>query len=113
LLGNWKDYRDLEESLSMPELVVTLTAAREVQYEKQKFLAAIQGIDLDKQSGGGSKGQKEWEDLKSRVFSQGQASDSDDILSLQGQNAAKAGFGIGSGLEYTDLKGEEPKNPFG
>ena len=23
------------------------------------------------------------------------------------------GFGIGAGLEYADLKGEEPKNPFG
>jgi translation initiation factor 1 (eIF-1/SUI1) len=111
-LGNWKDYEDLEENLSMPELTSTLTALRESKHRDQKFFAAIQGIDLDKNSNTGG-GQKEWEDLKSRVFSSGQASDSDDILSLQGQNAAKAGFGIGAGLEYTDLKGEQPKNPFG
>ena len=96
----------------MPELIATLSSSREIQYEEHKFLAAIQGIDLEKQSGSGG-GQKEWEDLKSKVFSGGSAQDSDYILSLQGHNAAKAGFGIGAGLEYTDLKGEQPKNPFG
>jgi len=95
----------------MPEIVATLSASRDLQHNNQKFLAAIQGVDLDNNSGSG--GQKEWEDLKSRVFSGGQAGDSDDILSLQGQNAASAGFGIGAGLEYSDLKGEQPKNPFG
>lgn len=102
----------MEDSISMPELVATLSASREARHEHHKFLAAIQGIDLDKQSGG-ERGQKEWDDLRSRVFSQGQAQDSDDILSLQGHNAAKAGFGIGAGLEYSDLKGDEPQNPFG
>lgn len=114
-MGNWKDYEDLENSLSMPELMATLAASRDKQYEQNKFFAAIQGIDLDDATGKGGKerGQKEWEDLKSRVFSGGTASDSNDILSLQGHNAAKAGFGIGAGLEYADLKGEEPKSPFG
>ena len=31
-------------------------------------------------------------------------SDSKDILALQGQNAVKAGFGIGMGLDYEDLR---------
>ena len=96
----------------MPELMAILTSSRDSQYEERKFFAAIQGIDLDKQSGK-SGGQKEWEDLKSKVFSGGSAQDSSDILSLQGHNAAKAGFGIGAGLEYSDLKGAEPQNPFG
>lgn len=87
----------------MPELLAVLEAYREEKDKEHRFLAAIQGIDLDKSSGG-SKGQKEWEDLKSRVFSGGQATDSNDILSLQGQNATKAGFGIGNGLEYTNAK---------
>lgn len=95
----------------MPELVATLEAKRKNDYEEKKFMAAIQGINLDESSDNG--GQKEWEDLKARVFSGGQSSDSNDILSLQGQNAAKVGFGINNGLEYTDLRGEEPKNPFG
>jgi len=102
LLGIWKDYKELEESLSMPELIATLSSSRELDYQEKKFLAAIQGVDLDKQSGS-SRGQKEWEDMKARVFSRGATKDSRDILALQGQNAKKAGFGIGMGLEYEDL----------
>ena len=67
LLGIWKDYRELEESLSMPELIATLSSRRELDYEEKKFLAAIQGVDLDKQSGN-DRGQKEWEDMKARVL---------------------------------------------
>jgi hypothetical protein len=37
------------------------------------------------------------------VFSRGRATDSNDVLSLQGINAQKAGFGIGMGLDYEDL----------
>jgi hypothetical protein len=102
LLGIWKDYRELEESLSMPELIATLSSRRELDYQEKKFLAAIQGVDLDKQSGS-ERGQKEWEDMKARVFSQGKTKDSNDILALQGQNAKSAGFGIGMGLDYEDL----------
>ena len=47
LLGIWKDYDDLEKSLSMPELLVTLESKRELDYSEKKFLAAIQGVDLD------------------------------------------------------------------
>jgi len=102
LLGIWKDYQELETSLSMPELMATLEISRELDYTEKKFLAAIQGVDLDKESGS-SKGQKEWEDMKARVFSKGKTSDSNDVLALQGVNAQKAGFGIGMGLDYEDL----------
>ena len=101
LLGIWKDYQDLETSLSMQELTKTLDAKREDDYATKKFLAAIQGIDLDKQSGKGE--QNKWEEMKARVFSRGKTSDSNDITSLQGYNAQKAGFGIGLGLDYEDL----------
>jgi hypothetical protein len=103
LLGIWKDYEELELSLSMPELMSVLEAKRDAEYQEKKFLAAIQGVDLDKESGN-SRGQKEWEDMKARVFSKGKATDSSDVLSLQGQNARKAGFGIGMGLDYEDLR---------
>lgn len=105
LLGIWKDYEELERSLSIPELMATLESSREVDYAEKKFLAAIQGVDLDKESGA-DKGQKEWEDLKARVFSKGATSDSDDVLALQGINAEKLGFGIGMGLDYED--GRDP-----
>jgi hypothetical protein len=103
LLGIWKDYDDLESSLSMPELMATLESKRESDYQDKKFAAAMQGVDLDAQSGQ-SKGQKEWEDMKARVFSKGKATDSNDILALQGENARKVGFGIGMGLDYEDLR---------
>jgi len=102
LLGIWKDYQELETSLSMPELMATLEVIRELDYTEKKFLAAIQGVDLDKESNK-DKGQKEWEDMKARVFSKGKTNDSNDVLALQGINAQKAGFGIGMGLEYEDL----------
>jgi hypothetical protein len=105
LLGIWKDYQELEKSLSMPELMAILDASRELDYSEKKFLAAIQGVDLDKESGK-EKGQKEWEDMKARVFSRGATSDANDVLSLQGVNAQKAGFGIGLGLDYED--GRDP-----
>lgn len=99
LLGKWKDYEDLETSLSMPELVTTLNAKRDVEYKEKKFMAALQGVDLDKQSGKND----EWEAMKARVFSKGQAQDGDDILAFQGVNAQKAGFGLGMGLDYERL----------
>jgi hypothetical protein len=102
LLGIWKDYQELELNMSMPELVTTIGSIRELDYQEKKFLAAIQGVDLDGETNK-DKGQKEWEDMKARVFSGGQTSDSNDVLSLQGANAQKAGFGIGMGLDYENL----------
>ena len=96
LLGIWKDYEDLEESLSMPELTATLESKRELDYQEKKFFAAIQGVDLDAQSGK----QNAWEEMKARVMSGGATTDPNDILSFQGANAAKAGFGLGNGLGY-------------
>ena len=98
LLGIWKDYEELEKSMSMPELVATLDMKRESVYAERKFLAAIQGIDLDEQTG--RKEENAWEKMKARVFSGNKTSDPDDVLALQGVNAQKAGFGIGMGLGY-------------
>lgn len=89
----------------MPELVSILVAKRQKDHEDRKFLAAIQGIDLD-----GNNEQQEqtgdaWENLKARVFSGGSAVDSSDIVSLQGINAVQAGFGIGMGLDYQKVDG--------
>ena len=102
LLGIWKSYDELESSISMAELITTIAGKRDLDYEEKKFLAAIQGVELD----GDNKqdGQKAWEDMKARVFSGGATNDSKDILALQGQNAVKAGFGIGMGLDYEDLR---------
>ena len=101
LIGIWKDYEELETSLSMPELLLTLSSKRELDYEEKKFFAAIQGVDLDKESGVDTS--NAWEEMKARVYSKGKSSDPNDILSLQGNNAVKAGFGLGMGLGYENL----------
>jgi hypothetical protein len=99
LLGIWKDYDELERSISMPELMITLSTGRELNYDEKKFLAAMQGVDLDKNSGKSNA----WEEMKARVFSGGEAANAKDIVALQGISAQKAGFGIGMGLDYEKL----------
>ncbi len=95
-LGIWKDYEELEASLSMSEISATLGAKREQDYNDKKFFAAMQGVDLDKQT----KKEDPWQAMKARVFSNGATTDPNDVLALQGYNASKAGFGIGMGLSY-------------
>ncbi len=101
LLGIWKDYDELESSLSMQELSAILDAKRDADYQEKKFLAAIQGVDLDAQSG--KKEEDPWEAMKARVASKLSGIENNgagDITSFVGQRAKKAGFGIGMGLEY-------------
>lgn len=99
LTGIWKNYEELESSLSMPELFATLESKRDLDYTEKKFLAAMQGVDLDEQSG--KKDEDPWEALKARVASNGVTDDPNDILGYQGIRAAQAGFGIGMGLDYS------------
>ena len=99
LLGIWKDFDELERSLSMQEITAILNIKREQDYATKKFTAAMQGVDLDKNA----KQNNAWEDMKARVYSGGKTSDSRDILALQGQNAKSAGFGIGLGLDYEKI----------
>ncbi len=96
LLGIWKDYDELERSLSMQEITSILNIKREEDYANKKFLAAMQGVDLDK----GKDNSNAWEEMKARVFSGGRTGDPKDIVALQGVSAQRAGFGIGMGLEY-------------
>jgi hypothetical protein len=86
----------MEESISMPELVAILEAKNSQDYEEKKFLAALQGVNIDSSSSSDNK----WEEMKARVYSNGSTSNPNDILALQGAAARKAGFGIGQGLEY-------------
>jgi hypothetical protein len=96
LLGIWKDYDELELSLSIPEITATLEAKRDNDYQDKKFAAAIQGVDLDENSGKNN----EWEEMKARVFSGGATSDPNDILTFQGTKGAQAGLGLGNGISY-------------
>lgn len=47
LLGNWKNFDELEEYLSYPELVAMVEAYRETEHRRMKFQAALKGVNLD------------------------------------------------------------------
>jgi hypothetical protein len=85
----------MEENISMPELVAILEAKNKEDYESKKFMAALQGVDIDSNSS-----ENKWEEIKARAYSKGKTSNPRDILALQGKAAAQAGFGIGHGLDY-------------
>ena len=50
LLGIWENIEDLEAKLTLEELELILKANREREMRHNRFMAAIQGIDLDKAS---------------------------------------------------------------
>jgi hypothetical protein len=98
LIGAWKNYEELETSISMPELISVLEMKREIDRNDKKFSAAMQGVDIDK-----DKNDNAWEDMKKRVLYKGK--DANDITNLRGARAQKAGFGIGNGLGYEEVVG--------
>ena len=104
LLGIWKDYEDLETSLCMQELSAILESKREADYQDKKFLAAIQGVDLDAQTG--KTEANPWEEMKARVAAKVSGIENkggNDITSYVGVKAKQKGFGIGMGLAYEKL----------
>lgn len=104
VLGVWKNFDELESNISMPELMAILESTRDLDYNEKKFLAAMQGVDLDEQSG--KKQEDPWEALQARVASKTSGignGDPNDILSFQGQKAQRSGFGIGMGLDYESI----------
>jgi hypothetical protein len=88
----------------MPELTAILEAKQEDDYQNKKFMAALQGVDLD-QSNAQNKGST-WEEIKARAFSGGQTSNPKDVMALKGKNAKMKGFGIGLGLDAVTIDGD-------
>ena len=79
----------------MPELIQTLKSIQKVEEEKRKFQAGLQGITLEEENKQGPT----FDDVRRRAL--GIDATSDDVVSLQGQFAVEAGFGIGQGLGYS------------
>jgi hypothetical protein len=78
----------------MPEMIATFKAMQKTEGEKRKFLAGIQGINLDEEVQEGPS----FDDIRRKAM--GINASADDIVSLQGQFASETGFGIGAGLGY-------------
>jgi hypothetical protein len=104
LLGHWKDYDELEETLSMPELLKTLEAQRKVKYRDYKFHAAMQGVSLPDDGDIGK--QRTFEDIKRDAMIRASGGDPsiDDVTNLVGDVAKQEGFGLGieGGLNYNN-----------
>lgn len=81
----------------MPEMVQTFKSMQKTEEEKRRFLASIQGIELNDSSNKNEEGSS-FEDIKRRAL--GITASADDVVSLQGSFASEAGFGVGAGLGY-------------
>jgi len=105
LLGHWKDYEELEETLSMPELLATLEASRKVKHRDYTFHAAMQGVSLPDDDGKTGK-QRTFEDIKRDAMIRASGGDPslDDVTNLVGDVAKQEGFGLGieGGLNYNN-----------
>ena len=80
----------------MPELIQTFKSMQKTEEEKRKFLASLQGVNLngeEKTEG------PTFEDIQRRAL--GIDASGDDVVSLQGPLATQQGFGIGAGLGYS------------
>jgi len=88
----------------MPELVAILEAKQEEDYQNKKFMAALQGVDIDQANA--QKQGSTWEEIQARVYSGGKTSNAKDVMALQGKNAKRKGFGIGLGLDAVSIDGD-------
>ena len=68
---------------------------QKTESEKRRFLASIQGIDLNESE---EEAVPSFEDIQRRAL--GINASGDDVVSLQGPFAAQSGFGVGLGLGY-------------
>lgn len=47
LIGPWKNVEEVEEALSLPEIIALLKEDAEQEFSRRKFMAALKGITLD------------------------------------------------------------------
>lgn len=101
LLGHWENYEELEEKLSMPELLATLEASRKSKWKDYKFQAAMQGISIPDEPG--EEGPRSFDQIKRDAMIRAEGGDPNDVLGLKGRVAEEEGFGIGveGGLNYS------------
>lgn len=59
--GHWKNFDDLEESLTLPELYELYGAIKDREYREMKVVAAMNGVDIEEDS---KEKVKSFEDVK-------------------------------------------------
>lgn len=65
MLGHWKNFDEIEESLNVFEINAIRDAVRKKEHDRRKFEAALhKGLDLDKEN---TDGGPSFEDIKRRA----------------------------------------------
>lgn len=90
LSGNWRNFDELEESLSHPEVYLIVQAQRERDKRNMQFQAALQGVDINKDEK--DPAENKVEEIKRRVRAK-QLGMKEDELRFR-ENAAAAGFSV-------------------
>jgi len=62
--GAWKSIEEMEDCITIDELNVLLDAHREAEFQRQKFAAALKGVDLGERTSGASGSEKTFEDIR-------------------------------------------------
>lgn len=105
MLGHWKDYDELESSLSMPELTATLKAMYAAESRKNKFMASLQGVNLDEGSESNSntseKQPSTLQDIKARAVAR--LTDNNEKI----MSAIEYGFTPDMGVAYDIIRSDD------
>jgi len=64
ILGIWKNFDELEDSLNLDELSLIVNSSRKAERERQRFAAALKGVDLDAET---NDTQKKMEEVQRRA----------------------------------------------
>ena len=74
--GSWKSLDDLEENVTIVELERMLTASRKIEYERNKFAAALKGVNLD----AAGKGEKsKFDEIQEQAIAESKGMDPEEL----------------------------------
>lgn len=82
----------------MPELFATLEAMREQAHKEHKFVAGLQGIDLDGDNSPQDEGQKKFAEMRAKVMSGGKVNAND--IKLRSAGMAHKAVSDDDGIEW-------------
>jgi hypothetical protein len=94
-VGAWKNFDELEESLTLSELMEIDKAISMSEWRLNRVIAGTVGVELPDPSGGVA---KTIDDVRRQAL--GDDPEHNDIVGLQGKLAEEQGFGVGLGLGY-------------
>lgn len=93
--GAWKNFEDLEDNLTLEELQQIVESFRDLEHQRFKMQAALQGVDLDKERNA----QTEFDKVKMRAEAK-----------ISGKTEEEYEFGL-VGIAVEDWPEEEIENP--